>query len=294
MSKYNRPSKPRKAVVLKTTGASLKQQAKEVAEEVKMRQAAKVNVAAVNPKTMTAKVKPGKNEVQYKGVKLAEVTVDPKTKITPEGRATIENAEEAALGKTPAQLKKMNVFQKLQLARKIVSEMQIQKSGANDTEGFNYFELADFVPMLNKLGDRIGLMPQFSMTNDTATLKIVNIDKPSEVADFSIPTADLQMQNAEGKAAEGIQILGGKTTYLRRYLYQIAYEISVKDTVDSRSRTPEKPVDQLDPRDIQAIDEASDVMHLNTICQNIKNRKGFTKHQALLKEYTKKKEELEK
>ena len=100
------------------------------------------------------------------------------------------------------------------------------------------------------------------------------------------------MADAEGNTAEGIQVLGGKTTYLRRYLYQIAFEISVKDTVDNRPKKPAKPIEELDARDVQAISEASDVESLNTICQNIRQRKGFKQHQALLKSYTEAKEKL--
>ena len=101
------------------------------------------------------------------------------------------------------------------------------------------------------------------------------------------------MADSEGKVAEGIQVIGGKTTYLRRYLYQIAFEISVKDTVDSRSKTPARPVDELEQADIDKIKSAGDIDTLAQVCKDIKARKGFKKNQALLNHYTVRKQELE-
>lgn len=222
---------------------------------------------------------------------MPQPKVEPALRHVAQGFAPEQKVVEPDLGKTPAEIAKLNVYQKLALARKVIAGLEIKKSGANDTEGFNYFELADYLPMLNNLNDRLGLMTNFSMTNEMGTLKIFNTDKPKEIAEFSIPTADLQM-SADGKQTEGIQILGGKTTYLRRYLMQIAYEISVKDSVDNRPKAPAKPIEELDARDIQTINEASDVESLNLICQNIRQRKGFKQHQALLKHYTEVKEKL--
>lgn len=180
--------------------------------EIKVTPKAKKMIEEIKAIKMPEVVKP--EEVKKE---MPQPTVEPTLRHVAQGFAPEQKVVEPDLGKTPAEIEKLNVYQKLALARKVIAGMEIKKSGANDTEGFNYFELADYLPMLNNLNDRLGLMTNFSMTNEMGTLKIFNTDKPKEIAEFSIPTADLQM-SADGKQTEGIQILGGKTTYLRRYL----------------------------------------------------------------------------
>lgn len=292
LSKAIQAEAPKHTVIV---NVPMKKQLKEVAKSVAEASVKKVTYNGVENETSTPNGE-GKQDPGHTGKAGNPEVMKPTPTTTPVPVQPISTPNvpesEPELGKTADEIGKMNVYQKLTLARRIVANMQLKKSGANDEAGFNYFELADFVPMLNKLGERIGIMPQFSMTNELATLKIVNTDKPKEVAEFSIPTADLVMADAEGKVAEGIQVLGGKTTYLRRYLYQIAFEISVKDTVDSRGKTPPKPIDELDQADIDKINATGDIDSLAQVCKDIKARKGFSKNVALLKHYTAKKEAL--
>lgn len=276
MGKFNRPSRTRKlealtakiegqpaAVTTTTKGPELQKQVKQIMKDKK-----------------TATPKP----VQVP---------TPKPQPAPAPRVAEKPTEnDAVITNTAEELAAMNVYRKIQLARRVIADFDMKKSGQNSDKGFTYFELPDYLPMINRLNEKIGLMTKFDMTNEKGTLKIFNIDKPEEVIEFELPTADLVMADAEGNKAEGIQVMGGKSTYMRRYLMQVAYEISVKDTVDSRGAKPAKPEDELDPRDVEAIKEASDLEHLNTICQNIRQRKGFNKNQALLKHYTEAKQKL--
>lgn len=303
MGKYNRASTSRKLNKLTTEMAKeqtkpvtpkLAKKIENIAEEMKKDPPIKIEHAKGKPlgrltKKQIKQIMPKPTEQPHPGTHM-RVQAEVKPAELPKNSTDIN----VFVGEDLEKYKKMNIYQKLQAARKIISQLEIKKSGANDDKGFNYFELADYMPMVTSIGEQIGFMTHFSMTNELGTLKVINTDDPKDLTDFSIPTAELTIEGAEGKAAEGIQILGGKTTYLRRYLMQIAFEISVKDTVDNRGNKPLKPQDDLDARDIEAIDSASDLESLGAIVQNIRGRKDFKKNIALLKHYTAKKDQLEK
>ena len=80
-----------------------------------------------------------------------------------------------------------------------------------------------------------------------AILTIIDTDNPQNVITFESPTADSGI-----KGASAIQILGGKHTYMRRYLWLEAMEIVEADAVDGLSNDDKvaakkkaKPVDEL-------------------------------------------------
>ena len=122
----------------------------------------------------------------------------------------------------------MTIYELVQKCRYELSKMKLEKSGLNKHLNFKYFELADFVPAAIQLFYENGLCPIFSIVYDsngveTAVLKIV---KGAEQITFSTPTdAPTNMQ--------GIQALGAKITYLRRYLYMMALDIVENDIVDA-------------------------------------------------------------
>lgn len=209
------------------------------------------------------------------------VVVEPKKVETPAPRKIAETTEN---------YEKMNIYKKIQRIRKKLVDIGVTKSGINEDKDFQYFQLGDYLPQINKLGDEMGLMTKFDMTKDRGVLKIINIDNSEEVLEWELPTADLQMQDDDGNQAEGIQIMKGKSTYMRRALFENAYEISVKDTVDNRGKKEEQ---KLDPRDTQALQEATDIEQLNTIANSIRTRKGFENNYALLKEYAECKKNME-
>lgn len=188
------------------------------------------------------------------------------------------------------ELKKMNIYQKVQNIRNEIAKSDIKRSSKNTDKGFTYLELPDYLPLINKLGAEQGIMTHFEMTADMGTLKIFNTDNPSECLTWTLPVADLQMNDAEG-----IQVMKGKTTYMRRTLFEVAFEISVKDTVDSKTKaTTIRPDDDLTQEQVDEIRATSDLDELSKVCQSIKNTKGFDKEKALLKHYSVKKEELSK
>lgn len=122
---------------------------------------------------------------------------------------------------------KLNLFQKIQKIRVELQEMDLKKSGINKYAGFKYYELADFLPELNKLCDKYGVCNCISFTDETATLTIYDCESETTLQ-FTSPMRELEL-----KGCNKIQGLGGVETYSRRYLYLTAYEIVEDDFSDA-------------------------------------------------------------
>ena len=122
----------------------------------------------------------------------------------------------------------MNVYGKLAKCRVELQEAKLKKSGKNKFAGFDYFELADFLPTANKIFNDNGLCPIFNIFGDKAVLNIFNSEKPDEVITFQSTIAKLEL-----KGCNEIQALGGTITYMRRYLYINALEIVENDSFDA-------------------------------------------------------------
>lgn len=140
----------------------------------------------------------------------------------------------------------MNVFAKLSKARVALQKRSLKKSGKNQYAGFSYFELSDFIPAINEIFAEIGLCSWFRITTDesgvqVAVLDIINTDKPEQKITFSSETAEAQM-----KGASAIQQLGSVHTYMRRYLWLEAMEITECDSMDAIDQKTQ--VDQEAPK----------------------------------------------
>ena len=122
---------------------------------------------------------------------------------------------------------KMNLFQKIQRIRVELQDLDLKKTGENKYAGFKYYELADFLPELNKLSDKYGVCNCISFDNEYATLIIYDSDS-EQTLKFTSPMRELEL-----KGCNAIQGLGGVETYSRRYLYLTAYEIVENDFSDA-------------------------------------------------------------
>lgn len=120
-----------------------------------------------------------------------------------------------------------NVYSKLSKARVLFQNANLKKSGKNKFAGYEYFELSDIMPTINKIFDEIGLCGFVSFKSDKASLTIISNDDLSKVKIFS-PTAEASL-----KGCHSIQNLGAVQTYLRRYLWMAALEIVEHDALDS-------------------------------------------------------------
>jgi len=122
----------------------------------------------------------------------------------------------------------MNIHEKLQTIRVELQKLDIIKTGKNKFVGYSYFELRDFLPIINELMLKNKLTSAITYSQDMAILRIVNIEKPDEFIDFTCPMSEAQL-----KGAHAVQNLGAVITYIRRYLYINAFEIVENDILDT-------------------------------------------------------------
>ena len=122
----------------------------------------------------------------------------------------------------------MNVYQKLNEARKMFHQTKLQKSGHNKFAGYYYFELGDFIVPALTIFHQVGLTSVIKFGKEMAEMHIINIDKPEEVIVVTSP-----MSEAALKGCHPVQNLGAVETYIRRYLWVAALEIVEHDALDA-------------------------------------------------------------
>lgn len=151
----------------------------------------------------------------------------------------------------------MNVYQKLNAARKKFHSIELKKSGHNKFAGYKYFELGDFIIPALEIFKEVGLTGIISFGKETADLRIVNNEKPEEVILIESP-----MSSAALKGCHEVQNLGAVQTYLRRYLWVAALEIVEHDAIDSAPAkekviiTPSQGIaDTIPPEEMQYLQE---------------------------------------
>lgn len=145
---------------------------------------------------------------------------------------------------------KKNLLQKITEARVKLQSKKLKKTGSvnfNRTN-YNYFELSDFLPEINKLTEELNLYCEFSTDEMHATLSIYNSDDVEEKPRvFKIPyiLCDLLYKSITQDILNGkyeytkltngdlMKLLGSSITYSRRYLYLIAFEIVENDAIDN-------------------------------------------------------------
>ena len=145
---------------------------------------------------------------------------------------------------------KKNLLQKITEARVKLQNKKLKKTGSVSFKQtkFNYFELSDFLPEINKLTEELNLYCEFSTNEMYATLSIYNSDDVEEKPRvFKIPyiLCDLLYKSIMQDILNGkyeytkltngdlMKLLGSSITYSRRYLYLIAFEIVENDAIDN-------------------------------------------------------------
>lgn len=121
----------------------------------------------------------------------------------------------------------LGIYEKLALIRCALLKADIKKTGQNEYSHFTYYELSDFLPKITEIAYNYKVFCFYHLDEGKACLDIINLDNLDDRVLFSIPLADVVI-----KGASGIQNVGGLTTYTRRYLYMIAFEISEHDEFD--------------------------------------------------------------
>lgn len=144
------------------------------------------------------------------------------------------------------------------------------KSGKNTYSKYDYFQLKDFMPKAISLMNEKGVYTEFQIVNkrvdmpgrkttnyvadengvqvassvveeenfeyrEVAVLDVYNLDDETDMIHLEKPTANVSLQ-----AAQPIQNLGGKSTYMKRYMYMDLFEINENDTVEAETGKPVK------------------------------------------------------
>jgi len=132
----------------------------------------------------------------------------------------------------------MTVYKKLAEARVQLLSVDMKKSGKNKFAGYEYFELGDFLPHTHRIFNDVGLLGVFSFEGSNATLTIHDTDATGSVA-FVSPVV-----SASNPKGQPIQDLGSTHTYLRRYLWLMALELTEHDAVDAAPQAEKPPAER--------------------------------------------------
>jgi len=139
----------------------------------------------------------------------------------------------------------MKVYKKLINARNLLQTMELTKSGHNKFAGYKYFELADFLPAIQKIFQEVGLVDVISFSVEKAIMTIFDVEDGSHIV-FTSP-----MGSASLKGCHEVQNIGAVETYQRRYLYTTAMAIVEHDALDATT-TKEEPKKE-EPKGITAV-----------------------------------------
>lgn len=166
-------------------------------------------------------------------------------------------------------MEKVSLKSKINAIRLELSK-DMGKSGKNTYSKYDYFQLKDFMPKAISLMNDSGVYTEFQIVNkkvelpgkkttnyvadengvqvassvieeenweyrEVAILDVYNIDDEEDKIHLEKPTANVNLQ-----AAQPIQNLGGKSTYMKRYMYMDLFEINENDKVEEETGKPVK------------------------------------------------------
>jgi hypothetical protein len=161
----------------------------------------------------------------------------------------------------------MSVHQKLMQARIALQGKKLSKSGKNKFAGYNYFELADFLPTVQEIFLSLSLSGIVSYGKEEAVLTITDCDDADDCIEIRSP-----MSTAALKGAHEIQNLGAVQTYLRRYLWVTAMEIVEHDALDAVLGSDDTPAAKRAARPSQAPFSASSDSSETTVNQRLQQK----------------------
>ena len=138
--------------------------------------------------------------------------------------------------------KEKNLNESVISIRVKLQNAKLRKSGHNRFAGFDYFELADFLPKLNELMLEENINDIFLITEKEAKLTLI---KGEEKQEYVIPFTQFSTPlNKNGQPSmQDIQYLGALNTYYKRYLYLNAFGITDGEIIDSMNNSDLKAVD---------------------------------------------------
>jgi len=129
----------------------------------------------------------------------------------------------------------VKLFEKVNETKKRLQSADLKKSGRNTFQNYSYFELSDFMPTIIQAEGELGFVNLIGFEPiDGEVFAVLTIKDEADEIRIMSPIAD-----AGVKGVSAIQALGAVHTYLRRYLYVMAYEISEHDAIDGMDQNAE-------------------------------------------------------
>lgn len=122
------------------------------------------------------------------------------------------------------------IYERLSEARLLIAKKGMKKNGKNSFAGYTYFELSDILPAVNEVNKECGIVSVFNFGEKVAELEIIKASNPHEFITFKFAYSP---DGASLKGCHKVQNDGAVQTYVKRYLYQNAYEIAEGDALDS-------------------------------------------------------------
>ena len=166
-------------------------------------------------------------------------------------------------------MEKVSLKSKINAIRLELSK-DMNKSGKNKYSNYDYFQLKDFMPQAEELMNKHGIYTEYQMKlkrfdlpskkvtqfvfdengvktgeivteeenfeyKEVATLDVYNLDDEEDTIHLERETANLSLSGAQP-----IQNVGGRSTYMKRYLYMDLFEINENDKVEEETGKPVK------------------------------------------------------
>ena len=126
------------------------------------------------------------------------------------------------------------IYLKLRDARREFLAKGVEASGYNGHADFDYFELADIVPIANEVFDDQNLFLYVSFEDNKCVGTLVDMDEEESFLTFTLPHEKIA-DPAKFRMNE-MQALGAETTYLRRYMYMVVLDIIQSDGIDFQKK----------------------------------------------------------
>lgn len=135
----------------------------------------------------------------------------------------------------------MTIYEKINAVKLALLEEGMKKGGKNGFSGYTYFQLADFMPTIIKKSAEVGLYTYCSCDDEKMTLTIGDANKEGTEIKVYTPTS-----HATLKGCHEVQNLGAVQTYLRRYLYMLAFDIIESDAIEEQTGDKDNPPQKVD------------------------------------------------
>jgi len=141
----------------------------------------------------------------------------------------------------------MNIYQKLNEARKLIRESEVKKDGVNQFSKYSYFTPEQVENLVAEACEKTGTICLTSLDKDEfgyyQVLSFVDMEKPEEKIAFRLRT-----DRPEIKATNLTQQMGGMDTYSERYIKMKTFQIkdNSMDFDSQDNRVDKKVVDDVD------------------------------------------------